>query len=85
MEVQARSYDKDHPFLLHEQHEFAIGFRVTKQHDKAVDLLEHMVKVQARQLDENHPGAQASRYDCAKAFQSTYGIAEALDMLEHVV
>ena len=85
MEVQARFYDEDHPFLLHEQYEPALGFRVTKQCDKAVDLLEHIVKVQARQLDENHSGGPASRYGCAKAFQSTYGIAEALDMLEHVV
>ena len=54
-----------------------------RQVQKAVQLLEHVVKIQETTLSEDHPDRLASEYDLAGAYQANGQIQKAVQLLEH--
>lgn len=54
------------------------------QIDKAVELLEHVVRVE-EQLPEDHLNKLASQHELARAYRANGQIDKAVKLLEHVV
>ncbi|KAL9610453.1 MAG: hypothetical protein Q9167_004851 [Letrouitia subvulpina] len=75
-ESRAQELAEDHPKRLNSQHSLAIAYRVNGQIDKAIELLEHVVKIRKR-LAKDHPDRLASEswlahmYEERREFQTT--------------
>ena len=64
-----KQFSEDHPDRLASQHALAIAYDANGQVQKAVELLEHVVKVQ-KMLAEDHPGRLASQHALAGAYDA---------------
>ncbi|EPE08934.1 kinesin light chain 1 [Ophiostoma piceae UAMH 11346] len=79
-----QSFPEDHPSRLGSQHSLASAYHANGQIQKAVDLLEHVVKVREK-LAEDHPSRLGSQHELAAAYRANGQIQKAINILEHVV
>ncbi|MCJ1224820.1 hypothetical protein MMC12_001466 [Toensbergia leucococca] len=76
---------EDHPDRLVSQHELARAYEANGQVDKAIKLLEHVVKVKKEKLNEDHPSQLVSQHVLARAYYMNGQVDKAVKLLEHVV
>ena len=67
------------------QHQLAVAYQANRQIQKAVQLLEHVVKIWETRTSEDHPSRLASQHELARAYQANGQIQKAVQLLEHVV
>ena len=84
VERQSRVFLDDDALLLGLQHDLAVAYRVNRQIDKAIPLLEHLLKAQERSLP-NHPDKLALQHDLAQSYRENGQISESIQLLEYVV
>lgn len=82
---QRSQLSEDDPDRLLSQHTLAIAYEADGQVDKAVELLEHVVKVEEKTLALEHPSRLASQHELAAAYRIDGQVDKALALLEHVV
>jgi tetratricopeptide (TPR) repeat protein len=76
---------EDDSDLLLSQHVLAMAYEADGQVQKAVELLEHIVKVEEKTLAEEHPSRLASQHALAGAYQADGQVRKAVELLEHIV
>ena len=76
---------EDHPSRLYAQSTLAFAYQRNGQIDKAVKLLEPVVKIRNENLVEDHPDRIDAQHALATAYQANEQIDEAIKLLEHVV
>jgi tetratricopeptide (TPR) repeat protein len=77
--------DEDDSDLLLSQHALAMAYEADGQVQKAVELLEHIVKVEEKTLAEEHPSRLTSQHALARAYQADGQVRKAVELLEHIV
>jgi tetratricopeptide (TPR) repeat protein len=76
---------EDNPDRLTSQHELARAYHEDGQVQKAVELLEPVVKVRDLVLAEGHHNRLASQHELAGAYLQDGQVQKAVELLEHVV
>jgi tetratricopeptide (TPR) repeat protein len=76
---------EDDPGRLTSQHELARAYYEDGQVQKAVELLEHVVKVRDLALAEGHHDRLASQHELARAYHEDGQVQKTVELLEHVV
>ena len=84
VEGRSRVMAKDHPSRLASQHELASAYRANGQVDRAVTMLEHVVKIREK-LAEDHPSRLTSQHELAIAYRANEQVDRAVTILEHIV
>ena len=84
METCSRVLPEDDAMRLHSQHSLAAAYRDNGQVDKAIQLLEHVVKVREGLAQDDHDKL-VSQHELARSYRENRQIIKAIQLLEHVV
>ena len=84
MESLSRKLPDDDALRLILQHDLANAYTFIGQFDKAIQLLEHVLKFRER-LPPNHPDRLASQHALAYSYCENGQISESIQLLEHIV
>ena len=82
--MRNKALQPDHPSRLASQHSLAMAYQADGQVQKAVRLLEAVVKVEEA-LQPDHPSRLASQHALAMAYEADGQVHKAIELLEHVV
>lgn len=83
VESCCRVLPDDDDLRLISQHDLAVAYIRNGQVDKAIQLLEHVVKVQER-LPPNHPNKLSAQHELAVSYRKNGQISESIQLLEYI-